>query len=148
MLSAQDADEAEASKGPNGAGPRVPEVVASGPSVRVDQWLCACRMFKSRTQAARACSDGHVTVNGDPVKPSRIVRVGDEVRARAPRGDVVLVVQALAVKRLGPVPARELYEDRSPPLPEPELALGRRERGAGRPTKQERRALVRFRGGE
>jgi ribosome-associated heat shock protein Hsp15 len=71
--------------------------------------------------------------------------VGDEVRALAPRGLMVLRVSKLAEKRLGAPLARELYEDHSPPPPPPEERVAVRARGAGRPTKAERRALERMR---
>lgn len=116
--------------------------------VRIDQWLCAARLYKSRTQARDACAGGHVKVNGVAVKPSQDVKVGDEVRATAPRGAFVGKVLATAEKRLSAPLARALYEDHSPPPPPKEEAMPRRERGAGRPTKQERRALVKFFGDE
>jgi ribosome-associated heat shock protein Hsp15 len=107
----------------------------------------AARIYTSRTQAQDACAAGHVRVNGTVVKPSIGVRVGDEIRAHAPRGQVVLNVLALAEKRLSPALARALYEDHSPPPPPKEERMPRRDRGAGRPTKAERRALDRFRDG-
>jgi ribosome-associated heat shock protein Hsp15 len=119
----------------------VPTVTA-----RVDQWLCAARLFKSRTAAREACSGGHVRINDAAVKPSHDVRVGDEIRATSPRGVLVVKVLALADKRLSPPLARALYEDHSPPPPPKEELLVRRERGTGRPTKADRRALDRLRG--
>lgn len=115
-------------------------------SVRVDQWLSAARIFKSRTLARDACAGGHVKVEGTAVKPSQPVRVGDEVRATAPRGLVVVKVLALAEKRLSPPLARALYEDHSPPPPPKEERMPSRDRGAGRPTKSDRRALTKWRG--
>ncbi len=120
---------------------------AEAPAVRIDRWLSAARIFKSRTQAHDACGGGLVRVNGDPVRSSHPVRVGDEVRAHAPRGLVILKILKLADKRLGPKPALELYEDHSPPPPPREERVAVRARGAGRPTKQERRALERLREG-
>lgn len=84
-------------------------------------------------------------VNGSSVRSSHLVAAGDEIRTHAPRGLVVLKVLALAPKRLGPQPARALYEDHSPPPPPKEELLASRERGAGRPTKADRRALERLR---
>lgn len=112
--------------------------------MRLDRWLAAARVYKSRTLAQAACSGGHVKVNGANARSSQAVRVGDEVEARAPRGTLVLKIAALADKRLSPPRARELYEDHSPPAPPREPGFPRRERGAGRPTKAERRALERF----
>jgi ribosome-associated heat shock protein Hsp15 len=119
-------------------------------SVRVDRWLCAARVFKSRTQATQACVGGLVRVNDDRVKPHYGLRVGDRVRAHTEGGPRILEVRALAEKRLSPALARELFDDHSPP-PEPRpkrVRMPQRDPGAGRPTKRERRELDRFRGGE
>ena len=113
--------------------------------VRVDRWLCAVRAFKSRTLAASACNRGQVKVNGKAVRASHSLRVGDEVRARPPRGDIVFVVLGLADKRLSAKAAQLLYEDHSPPPVPQELPVFRRERGSGRPTKHDRRKLERLR---
>lgn len=115
-------------------------------SVRVDRWLCAARVFRSRTQAADACAGGRVLVNGSAVKPSHLLRVGAEVRTQLARGLVILDVLALSEKRLSPPAARELYLDRSPPPPPREPRVAPRDRGAGRPTKRERRDTDRLRG--
>jgi ribosome-associated heat shock protein Hsp15 len=115
-------------------------------TVRVDRWLAAARIFKSRTQAADACTAGHVKLNGIGAKPSHALKIGDEVVAHAPRGMVVLEVLKLAEKRLSPPLARALYEDHSPPPPPREERVAPRLRGTGRPTKAERRALTRLRG--
>lgn len=117
---------------------------ASPAPVRLDRWLCAARVFKSRTLAATACGAGHVSVNGSAVRASHAVRVGDEVRAKPPRGPVILIVLKLADKRLSPKDAVLLYEDRSPPPP-PDDPVFRRERGSGRPTKADRRKLDKMR---
>ena len=110
-------------------------------SVRLDRWLCAARIFKSRTQAGQACAGGHVAVNQDRAKPHHPVRVGDEVCAQTEHLLRVLEVLALAERRLSPPRARELYADHSPPPPPPEEVFLPRERGAGRPTKRDRRRL-------
>lgn len=115
-------------------------------SVRLDRFLCASRLFKSRTLAQAACEANHVRVNGEPARSSHPLRVGDELRAFSPRGTVVWEVLKLAEKRLGAPQARELYADHSPPPPPKEERVAVRERGAGRPTKAERRATDRFRG--
>jgi ribosome-associated heat shock protein Hsp15 len=116
-------------------------------SVRLDRWLCATRLYKSRASAGKACAGGLVKLNGESVKPSHGVRRGDEIRAEAARGTVIWSVTELAEKRLAPKFARLLYDDHSPPPPPKEERFPIRERGAGRPTKHERRALARFRGG-
>jgi ribosome-associated heat shock protein Hsp15 len=114
-------------------------------SVRIDRWLNATRIYKSRTTARDACEGGHVRVNGTSVRSSHGVRVGDEVQAVAPRGKFVAKVLALAEKRQSPALARALYEDHSPPPPPRDEWVPRRAKGAGRPTKSDRRALARLR---
>jgi ribosome-associated heat shock protein Hsp15 len=117
-------------------------------ATRVDRWLTAARLYKTRGQAQTACSGGLVHVNGQSVKASHLVKCGDEVRAEAPRGSVVLIVRHVAEKRLSASLARELYEDRSPPPPPREERIGipMRDRGTGRPTKADRRAMDRLKG--
>jgi ribosome-associated heat shock protein Hsp15 len=113
--------------------------------VRLDQWLCATRIFKTRTLAQKCCEAGHVAVNGAAAKSSRNVRVGDTIRLNAPRGLMIVVVLAVKDKRLSAPLARELYEDHSPPPPTEERLVAARPRGAGRPTKAERRSMERLR---
>lgn len=116
-------------------------------SVRVDRWLVAARVFKTRAAAQEACAGGRVKLNGSAVKASHIIKRGDELSAECPRGSIVYVVRELADKRLSAALARELYEDHSPaPPPKEERLFAIRERGAGRPTKAERRATERLRG--
>lgn len=114
--------------------------------VRVDRWLCAARLFKSRTLAGAACGRGQVKVNGKPVRASHMLRIGDEVRGRPPRGEVIVVVLGLADKRLSPKAAVLLYEDHSPPPVPFEPPLFQRDKGSGRPTKADRRKMERLRG--
>lgn len=118
-----------------------------GGAVRIDRWLTAARLFKSRTAASEACVASHVKISGKNVRPSHPVKIGDRVEARCPRGDVVVVVLELAEKRQSPPRARELYEDHSPPPPPKEAQQAVRARGMGRPTKADRRRMERFRGG-
>ena len=114
--------------------------------VRIDRWLAAARIFKSRTQAADACSGGHVKLAGKNVKAHQSLRVGDALEVRRGPRLFVLEVQALATKRLPAPAARELYLDHSPPPPEREAKPVRRDPGAGRPTKRARRLLGQLRG--
>ena len=121
--------------------------------VRVDKWLWAVRVFKTRTAATDACNAGHVQIGDDPAKPASRVRAGDVVNAR--RGDrlFILRVVALLEKRVGATVAATAYEDLSPPA-EPDtidspfgaIEVPRRERGAGRPTKRDRRQTDQLRG--
>jgi ribosome-associated heat shock protein Hsp15 len=113
---------------------------------RIDRWLAAARVFKSRSLAQEACEAGHVRINDAHAKPSQPVKIGDEVRAFSPRGQLVLQVKGLADKRLSAQLAQLLYDDHSPPPPPKEERVAVRERGAGRPTKADRRALSRLRG--
>lgn len=114
-------------------------------AARVDSWLWAIRIYKTRSAATTACRAGHVRVNGDKVKAAQQVRVGDEVRIRIAGFDRILIVRQLLVKRVGPPVAALAYEDKTPAR-EPQAALGLRDRGAGRPTKRERRDIDKLRG--
>jgi ribosome-associated heat shock protein Hsp15 len=113
--------------------------------VRVDRWLWAARLFKTRSLATKAAAGGHVKVGGEVVKASKIVRAGDSIDVLTPGGPRVVDVVALSEKRGSAAVAQALYIDRTPP-PEPHTdPVARRERGAGRPSKRERRLLIRFR---
>ncbi|MFS0854410.1 RNA-binding S4 domain-containing protein [Microbacterium sp. 179-I 3D4 NHS] len=114
-------------------------------TVRVDSWLWAVRIYKTRSAATTACRAGHVRLDGTKVKASQAVKVGDELRVRIAGFDRILVVRQLLVKRVGAPLAALAYEDRTPAR-EPQAALGLRDRGAGRPTKRERRDIDRLRG--
>jgi ribosome-associated heat shock protein Hsp15 len=115
-------------------------------AVRIDRWLCAARLYQSRSLAQAACTGGHVKHNGVSVRASHLVRVGDRIECVAPSGRRDVQVTALADKRQPPQRARELYEDHSPPPPPRDERVQIRPRGAGRPTKAERRSLERLRG--
>ncbi|RAV33439.1 RNA-binding S4 domain-containing protein [Corynebacterium heidelbergense] len=116
--------------------------------VRVDAWVWAVRLCKTRSQAAQACRAGHVKVNGEAVKPAQPVVVGDRVRVWVNHREHVVEVRELVAKRVAPAVARQAYVDHSPPPPPKEVlaSLPQRDRGAGRPTKKERRELERLRG--
>jgi len=121
---------------------------ASGETVRVDSWIWSVRLVKTRSVGAAACRGGHVRVNGERVKPAYAVRVGDEVRLRHADRERVVIVKRVIRKRVGPPVAAECYVDNSPPPPPREAVApaGVRDRGAGRPTKRDRRELERLRG--
>ncbi|MGW7349724.1 RNA-binding S4 domain-containing protein [Streptomyces sp. NPDC054784] len=116
-------------------------------SVRVDSWIWSVRLTKTRSVAAAACRAGHVRVNGERVKPAQAVRPGDEVRLRHAGRERIVVVARLVRKRVGAAVAADCLVDKSPPPPPPEAAAAvpRRDRGAGRPTKRDRRELERLR---
>jgi ribosome-associated heat shock protein Hsp15 len=115
--------------------------------LRVDKWLWAARFFKSRNLAATACDGGKVDINEQAAKPSRAVRPGDLLRITLPAGKRIVRVVALSDRR-GPVrQAALLYQDLTPPPPPREERTPPavyRPRGAGRPTKRERRLLDRL----
>ena len=113
-------------------------------SPRLDQWLWAVRLFKTRSMATAACRRGRVRVNGIAVKASTQVKVGDRIEAFIARQRVV-VVSALIEKRVGATVAATCFVDHSPPAPtaKRQPPMPRRAPGMGRPTKRERRALDR-----
>lgn len=115
--------------------------------VRVDVWLWSVRIYKTRSLATAACRAGHVRVNGERAKPAQPLRIGDEVRVRTDR-DRILTVSGLLRKRAGaPVAAAAMIDSSPAPPPREEVAAPvLRGRGAGRPTKRERRDLDRLRG--
>lgn len=115
---------------------------------RVDRWIWAVRLYKTRSAASDACAAGHVRVNGTAAKPATKVGVGDRVTARVDQRDRELEVVRVIEKRVGAAVAAECVVDHSPPPPARDrLAPAyERERGAGRPTKRERRDLDRHRG--
>jgi ribosome-associated heat shock protein Hsp15 len=119
-------------------------------SARVDAWLWAVRVYKTRSAATTACRAGHLRVNGDRAKAAQPVRPGDELRVRISGFDRILIVRQPISKRVGAVQAAEAVEDKTPPPPPRELTafVARRDRGAGRPTKRERRDIDRLRGRE
>jgi ribosome-associated heat shock protein Hsp15 len=117
-------------------------------SARVDSWLWAVRLFKTRSLATAACRAGHVRVNGDRAKAAQPVRIGDEVRVRVAGAERILQVRKIVAKRVGaPIAAESFIDNSPPPPPREEAALAStRDRGAGRPTKRERRDIDRLRG--
>jgi ribosome-associated heat shock protein Hsp15 len=124
----------------------------SAEKVRVDKWLWAARFFKTRSLATDAVDGGKVQVNGEGVKPAKLVKIGDEIRLRQGPLEWRLVVKALGERR-GPASVAEgLYEE----LPESKAARERQQEQLrmapaafvyeerGRPTKKDRRELSRF----
>lgn len=120
--------------------------------VRVDKWLWAVRIFKTRTIASEACKKGRVMVNNISVKPSRTIRKGDIIQVRKPPVTYSFKVLALADKRMGAKMVPDFMENVTPPDQYEILELNSisgfvdRQRGTGRPTKKERRDLEQFTG--
>jgi ribosome-associated heat shock protein Hsp15 len=118
--------------------------------VRIDKWLWAVRIFKTRSQATEACKKGHVFVNDLPVKASRMIQVGEVLKVRKSPITKSLKVLALAEKRMGAKLIIDFVEDVTP-VEEMELLemqkhmrWSSRDRGTGRPTKKDRRELDDF----
>jgi ribosome-associated heat shock protein Hsp15 len=114
---------------------------------RVDRWLWAVRLFKTRGDATDACRGGHVRVNGRPAKAATTVVAGDRVDVRTHGVEHTVEVRQLLEKRVGAALAADSYIDHTPPPPPREERVAERERGAGRPTKRERRQLDRWQRG-
>jgi ribosome-associated heat shock protein Hsp15 len=120
-------------------------------NVRLDKWLQVARVFKTRTQATRACSLGRVRVNGQTAKAHRDLLLEDKIEVRMGDWTRILVVKELRDKPVPKAVARELYQDLTPPRPrlDPIDRIMRsgtehREKGAGRPTKRDRRQIDRL----
>lgn len=115
---------------------------------RIDRWLWAIRVYKTRSQASAACRAGHVRVNGAVAKPGAQVRAGDRVAARLHDRERLLEVVLVIDARVGPSVAADCVVDHSPPPPPRETAppAFARDLGVGRPTKRDRRQLDRLRG--
>ncbi|RED47730.1 RNA-binding S4 domain-containing protein [Aestuariispira insulae] len=111
--------------------------------LRLDKWLWYARFFKTRTLASTVVSAGHVRVNRQPIKkPGHMIKPGDVITF--PQGPHIRVIEILGLSdRRGPaVEAQQLYNDLDPPQPrarEEQFDVARRDKGAGRPTKKERR---------
>lgn len=122
--------------------------------VRIDKWLWAVRIFKTRTLAAEACAKGHVTIGDVRVKASRELKGGEIVKVRIPPIERHYLVKQLADKRMSAQLAVQFVEDVTPPetlaLLNAVKAYGfeSRPRGAGRPTKRDRRMIDRLKEGE
>jgi len=119
----------------------------AGAKIRLDKWLWHARFFKTRSLAGKICNGGKVRINGThAAKASSMVKPGDILTFQ--QANDIKVIKVLASgERRGPAPeAQSLYEDLTPPKAKAEksfqpAAVGKREAGAGRPTKAERRAL-------
>ena len=121
--------------------------------MRIDVWLWAVRLFKTRSLAATALRAGKIFLNDDvAAKPATQVKIGDRITWRDEKRYREVIVKQLLPKRVSAALATPAYEDYSPPLPTKAewtaelLAVGMRDRGTGRPTKRERRELDELRG--
>jgi ribosome-associated heat shock protein Hsp15 len=123
------------------------DLMQTSESVRIDKWLWAVRLFKSRSLAAAACNAGHVKIGGTAVKPSRDARVNERIDVFAGQIHRTVKVLALLDQRVGAKRVSQFLEDLTPPE---EYARAREDArlrirtGLGRPTKKQRRQLERF----
>ena len=120
--------------------------------VRIDKWLWAVRLYKTRTLAAEACKAGHVEIAGQKAKPSRSVRIGEIITAKIGIMTKTLRVLGLIERRVGASIARLHVEDLTPASEYAKLEEARKQPvfhqpGFGRPTKRNRRAIERFTSG-
>lgn len=119
-------------------------------TARVDKWLWAARIFKTRSIAADACKNNRVTVNGANVKPSHMVKVGETVNVKKPPVVYSFKILKCIEQRVGAKFIPEIYENVTDPKQYEILEMSRisgfvdRARGTGRPTKKDRRSLDAF----
>lgn len=117
---------------------------------RVDKWLWAMRVFKTRTIATDACKKGRVTMGGNPVKPSRLIKAGDIIDVRKPPVTYTFRVKAVSANRLGARLVPDYLENITPQSQYDLLEMTKisgfvdRRKGLGRPTKRDSRELNRF----
>jgi ribosome-associated heat shock protein Hsp15 len=110
---------------------------------RLDAWIWAVRLVKTRSAATAMCRAGHVRVNGERAKAAQPLKIGDEIRLRVGDEGRIVVVRQILAKRVGAPQAAVAYDDLTPaPLPREErVVIAARDRGAGRPTKRDRRKI-------
>lgn len=120
------------------------------PEARIDKWMWAARIFKTRTIAAEACKKGRISINGSLVKPARMVKPGDVVQVRKPPVTYSFKVLQAIEKRVGAKLVPEIMDNVTTPDQYELLEMSKisgfvdRARGTGRPTKKERRDLDEF----
>ncbi|RTZ65527.1 MAG: RNA-binding S4 domain-containing protein [Verrucomicrobia bacterium] len=118
--------------------------------MRVDKWLFAVRLFKTRAQAAEACRSGKVRLNDSPAKSAKLLRVGDTISVRQNPITRTLEVVGLTERRVGAKLVADFADDKTPPAELEKLRLAKLERGdsahkkPGRPSKRDRRLIHRF----
>lgn len=118
--------------------------------VRIDKWLWAVRLFKTRSIAIDACKKGRITIKGIVIKPSRMVKIGDIIEVRRPPVTYSFEVLNLSENRMGAKLVPDFMKDVTAPSQLEILELSKisgfvdRARGTGRPTKKDRRELEQF----
>ena len=127
-----------------------PTAPQGAPVARLDKWLWAARIFKTRSIAADACKNGRVMMSGTTVKPSRTIKAGEVVSVRKPPVTYSFKVLKCIEQRVGAKLLPEIYENVTDPKQYEILEMSRisgfvdRARGTGRPTKKDRRAMEAF----
>ena len=122
----------------------------TGPTARIDKWLWAARIFKTRSIASDACKNGRVTIGNSNVKPSHTIKCGEFINVKKPPITYTFKVLACLEQRVGAKLIPQVYENVTDPKQYELLEMSRisgfvdRARGTGRPTKKERRALDAF----
>jgi len=118
--------------------------------IRVDKWLWAVRIFKTRNQATEACKKGRILIREQPVKPSRVLRINDIIQVKRPPVIYSYKVTGLLAKRLSARLVQDYIEDITPKQELEKLKVREtffisRDKGSGRPTKKERRTIDKLR---
>ena len=119
----------------------------SNESVRIDKWLWSVRVFKTRSLATDACKSGKITIDGKPLKPSHVVKIGEIIEYKVPPIVRTFKVTGLLAKRVSAKLAVDFMEELTSEAEFEKLKAARndplafRPRGAGRPTKRERRVI-------
>lgn len=117
---------------------------------RIDKWLWAARIYKTRSMATAACKKGQISLNGTQLKPSRMVKAGDIINVRKPPITYSFKIKQAIEKRVGAKLIPDILENVTPPEQYELLEMNRisgfinRARGTGRPTKKDRRSLDSF----
>jgi ribosome-associated heat shock protein Hsp15 len=127
-----------------------------GDTIRLDVWLDVACLFRTRSEAKRACEGGKIDVNGDHAKPNRLVREGDRVRISRGAGRFQdVIVRIILEQHIKKTEARALYDDVTPKPSPAEIEMRRQERAyraaaaaAGTPDRRRRREIRRFKEGE
>lgn len=128
----------------------LPKMPGYGNSARIDKWLWAARIYKTRSIAVDAIKNGRVTIDGTAVKPSHTIKAGEVISVRKPPVTYSFKVLACIESRVGAKLLPQVYENVTDPQEYEKLEMSRisgfvdRQRGSGRPTKKERRQLDAF----
>ncbi len=118
--------------------------------IRVDKWLWAVRIYKTRNQATEACKKGRILIREQPVKPSRVLRINDIIQIKKPPVIYSYKVTGLLAKRLSARLVKDYVENITPESELQKLKVREtffisRDKGSGRPTKKERRTIDKLR---